>query len=52
MKQKKRIQNMLTQLGYEHKKLDKQLIRVRKSADELNKILENMTPKEKEKEEK
>ena len=47
MRQKNsRLKNKLTQLGYEHGRLGSQLGRNRKSADELNRMLENMTQKE------
>lgn len=46
MRQKSsRLKNKLTQLGYEHARLGTQLDRIRKSADEVNRMLENMTSK-------
>ena len=53
MRQKNsRLKNKLTQFGYEHGRLGSQLGRIRKSADEVNRMLENMTRKEKKGEEK
>lgn len=52
MKRNSRLDSMMKQFSYEHKKLDNQLFRVRKSADELSKLLDNMTPNEKKEEKK
>lgn len=53
MRQKNnRLKNKLTQFGYEHGRLGSQLGRIRKSADELNRMLENMTRKEEKREQK
>ncbi|MDO4275130.1 MAG: hypothetical protein Q4D16_15790 [Eubacteriales bacterium] len=52
MKTSNRLKTMMTQFSYEHKKLDSHLVRVKKSADELSKLLDNMTPKEKKDEKK
>lgn len=46
MRRNSSLKTKLAQFSYDHKKLDSQLVRVRKSADELNKLLENMTTKQ------
>lgn len=47
MRQKNsRLKNKLAQFGYEHGRLGSQLGRIRKSADEVNRMLENMAKKE------
>ena len=47
MRQKNsRLKNKLTQFGYEHGRLGSQLGRIRKSADEVNRMLENMAQRE------
>lgn len=52
MRRTNRLKTLMTQFSYDHKVLDSQLVRVRKSADELSKLLDNMTPKEKKDEKK
>lgn len=42
---RKRWQNKLTQFSYDHRKIDSQLSKLRKSAGELNHMLNNMTPR-------
>lgn len=43
MKRKNQLKRLLTQFSYDHKKLDGQLARVRKSADELTGLLDKMS---------
>ncbi len=47
MRRTNRFKSLMTQFSYDHKKLDSEFVRMRKSADELSKLLDNMTPKEK-----
>lgn len=48
---KKRWESRIAQFGYDHRSIDTQLTKLRKSAGELNKMLNNMPPKGKEKKE-
>lgn len=47
MKRNNKIWKGLSQFCYEHKRLDMRAMRIRRSVDELNKMLNNMGPKEK-----
>lgn len=38
-----KLQNILTQFSYDHRKLDSRLSRIRKNADELAKMLDTMS---------
>ena len=40
-----KIQNLMTQFSYEHRKLDKRLTKIRKNADELAKMLDSLPAK-------
>ena len=42
MKRNKQLQFLLTQFGYEHRKLDGQFAKIQKNAEELSKILNEM----------
>lgn len=37
-----KMQNMMTQFSYNHRKLDARLTKIRKNADELAKMLDSM----------
>lgn len=52
MRKKNPVQTKLTEFTYEHKKLNGRLLRIKKSADELSGLLNNMTPKAKTEKEK
>lgn len=42
---RKRWESILTQFSYDHRKMNSQFSKVRKSAGELGRILDNMPPK-------
>lgn len=46
-----RMQNKLTQFSYDHEKLNRHVSRIQRSADEVSRLLNNMTPKKEEKKE-
>lgn len=50
MKKINPLRNKIIQYGYEHPKIDKKLSNIRKSADEVNKMLNKMSKKEEKKE--
>lgn len=52
MKRNNRMQSKLVQFSYDHKKLNYQMKKLKKSVGELSKLLDNMNPKEKKEEEK
>lgn len=43
MKRNNRMRSLMTQFSYEHKKLDTRIMRIRQSAEELSRLLNNMT---------
>lgn len=45
MKRVNPFQNKILQFSYDHRKLDRQLNKVRKSANEVNQMLNNMAGK-------
>lgn len=47
MKRNNRLKRMMAQFSYDHRSLDSQALRIRKSAGELTKLLDNMAPKDK-----
>ena len=52
LKRNKQLQTLLTQFGYEHRKLDGQFTKIQKNADELSRLLNNMTSSKGKKQEK
>ena len=42
---KKRWENKLAQFGYDHQNLNTQFVKVRKSAGELSRMLDDLPPK-------
>lgn len=48
---RKRWESKLAQFSYDHRNIDTQLSKLKKSAGELNKMLNNMPPKGKDKKE-
>lgn len=48
---RKRWESKLAQFGYDHRNINVQLSKIQKSAGELNKMLDNLAPKAKEKKE-
>ncbi len=48
---RKRWQSKIAQFSYDHRTLDTQLSKLQKSAGELNNILNNLPPKDKNKKE-
>ena len=51
MKYRNRLKQRFSQFNYEHKKLDSHLNKIKKSAEELTKSLNNMSGKKSEKKE-
>lgn len=45
LKKHGRIQAIMTQFSYDHRRLDSHLIKIRKNADELAKMLESLDDK-------
>lgn len=43
MKRNNRMRNLMTQFSYEHKKMDSRLIKIKQSAEEVSRLLNNMT---------
>lgn len=52
MKRNSRMQNKFVQFSYDHKKLNAQMKKIKESAGELNRLLDQMGPQEKKEEEK
>lgn len=52
LKKHGRIQTIMTQFSYEHRRLDSHLTKIRKNADELAKMLESLDRKKADKKEK
>ena len=52
LKRNKQLQSLLTQFGYEHRKLDGQFAKIQKNAEELSKILNEMASSRGKKQEK
>jgi hypothetical protein len=50
MKRNSRFKNKMTQFSYDHKNIRLQLVRATKSAEELSRLLDKMTTKEKKEE--
>ncbi|MDO4309066.1 MAG: hypothetical protein Q4C77_19875 [Eubacteriales bacterium] len=48
---RKRWESKIAQFSYDHRGIDNQLSRLQKSAGELSKMLDNMSPKSKDKKE-
>lgn len=46
MKRNNRMRNLMTQFSYEHKKLDTRIMKIRQSAEEVSRLLNNMTKNE------
>lgn len=46
MKRNSRMHNLMSQFSYDHKKLDARIMRIRRSAQEVSRMLDNMTKKE------
>ena len=47
MKRQNSLKRKMTQFSYDHKGLDNQLMRIRKSTGEVSKLLDKMLPKDK-----
>ena len=47
-----KMQSLMTQFSYDHRKLDSRLAKIRKNTDELAKLLDVMPPKKGDKKEK
>ena len=47
MKRNHPLKRKMSQFSYDHKNLDGQILRIRKSANELTNLLDKMSPKEK-----
>lgn len=45
LKKRSRIQTLMTQFNYEHRRLDDHLTKIRKNADELAKMLDSLDRK-------
>lgn len=45
LKKRSRIQTIMTQFSYEHRRLDDHLTKIRKNADELAKMLDSLDRK-------
>ncbi|WP_373212269.1 hypothetical protein [Ruminococcus sp. 5_1_39BFAA] len=48
MKRNNSLKRKMTQFSYDHRELDNQLMRIRKSTGEVSKLLDKMVPKDKE----
>lgn len=46
MKRNSRIRSLMSQFSYDHKKLDARIMRIRRSTEEVSRMLNNMTKKE------
>ena len=45
VRKRSKIQNIMTQFSYEHRRLDKQLSKIRKNTDELSHMLDSLGDK-------
>ena len=52
VRKRSKIQNIMTQFSYEHRRLDKQLSKIRKNTDELAHMLDSLDRKNADKSEK
>lgn len=47
MKRNSSLKRMISQFSYDHKNVDGQFLQIRKSASEVTKLLDNLSPKSK-----